>query len=347
MKYRMLGRGTGLKVSEIALGTGLFGAHGGTAGSNLHGIGAEAAREAFAAFADAGGTFIDTAEAYATGESERLVGELVASRRDDFVIATKYGVGMDGTEGDARIGNGRKAMMDAIDGSLRRLQTDYIDLYWARGVDEVTPIEEMLQGLDDLIRAGKVRYGGLGSMPAWRVARAQLLAPMNGWAPVTAINTEYGIAERSAERELLPMAEALGIGFVAWSPLSSGFLSGADPRMPHWIANGRPTAADLAVREAVSELAARIGANSAQVGLAWVLRRARRSGTAVIPVLGADNGAQMAELLESLELELSDEDAVHLEAAGGFRLGEPHDHNRLSLNRMGLDDLIEPLLPVA
>ena len=275
------------------------------------------------------------------------MGELVASRRDDFVIATKYGVGMDGTEGDARIGNGRKAMMDAIDGSLRRLQTDYIDLYWARGVDEVTPIEEMLQGLDDLIRAGKVRYGGLGSMPAWRVARAQLLAPMNGWAPVTAINTEYGIAERSAERELLPMAEALGIGFVAWSPLSSGFLSGADPRMPHWIANGRPTAADLAVREAVSELAARIGANSAQVGLAWVLRRARRSGTAVIPVLGADNGAQMAELLESLELELSDEDAVHLEAAGGFRLGEPHDHNRLSLNRMGLDDLIEPLLPVA
>ena len=353
MKYRTFGRNNGLRVSEIALGTGLFGSHEGLSGLSRPGEGAATARAVFKAYAEAGGNFIDTAEGYQAGESERLVGQLVGRDREDFVIASKYSVGLDRTEGHARVGNSRKAMMSAIDGTLRRLGTDHVDLYWLHAHDAVTPMEEILQGLDDLVRAGKVRYGGLGNFPAWRVSRGDAIAAAHGWAPIAAITAEYGVAERSAERELLPMAEALGLGFGAWSPLSSGFLTGTHPgtggdeaRLLHWAANGRPTEADLAVRDAVDQVATELEVTPAQVGLAWALHRARRSTTALVPITSAPTAAALIENLEALDLELSSEDIRRLDSAGGFSLGEPHVHNQEGEKYVTSADLIRPAVPV-
>jgi aryl-alcohol dehydrogenase-like predicted oxidoreductase len=353
MKYRTFGRNNGLRVSEIALGTGLFGAHEGIGRLIRPGEGDESAASVFEAFAEAGGNFIDTAEGYQGGESEQLVGQFVGRDRDDFVIASKYSIGLDRTEGQARIGNSRKAMMLAIDGTLRRLGTDYVDLYWLHAHDAVTPIEEILRGLDDLVRTGKIRYGGLGNFPAWRVSRGDAIAAAHGWAPIAAITAEYGAAERSAERELLPMAEALGIGFGAWSPLSSGFLTGTYPgtggpeaRLFHWAANGRPTPADLAVRDAVAAIAARLDATAAQVGLAWILNRARRSATALVPITSAPTAGDLKDNLHALDLELSAEDIEHIDSAGGFSLGEPHRHNLNGEMFVTSSDLIRPTVPV-
>ncbi len=350
MKYRTFGRNNGLRVSEIGLGTGLLGTHPGVDGISRPGEGTAHARALFEAYAEAGGNFIDTAEGYQGGESERLVGQLLGKDREDFVVATKYAVGATRTEGHARLGNSRKAMMTAVDNSLRRLGTDYIDLYWLHAHDAVTPIEEILRGLDDLVRAGKVLYGGLGNFPAWRIARGQALAAQHGWAPVSAVTHEYGVAERGAEREVIPMAEALGIGFGAWSPLGSGFLTGTgteEPRLPHWTRTGRPTTADLAVREAVIEVAARHGATPAQVGLAWVLDRARHSPTGIVPITSAPTADAFRENLRALELNLNAEDFTLLNGAGDFALGEPHDHNRVGEEYVTAADLIRPAIPAA
>ncbi|MGW8066848.1 aldo/keto reductase [Streptomyces ziwulingensis] len=354
MKYRILGRNNGLRVSEISLGTGLLGTHEGIGGLSRPGEGVDDAGAVFEAYAEAGGNFIDTAEGYQGGQSERLVGELVGKDREDFVIASKYSVGSTRTEGHARVGNSRKAMMAAIDGTLRRLNTDYVDLYWLHAHDAVTPIEEILRGLDDLVRSGKVRYGGLGNFPAWRVSRGQAIAEQHGWSPIAAVTSEYGVAERGAEREIIPMAEALGIGFGAWSPLSSGFLTGSYPgtggdeaRLLHWSANNRPTPADLSVREAVAKVADRHEATSAQVGLAWVLHRARRSPTALVPITSAPTAQAMSSNLEALDLALTEQDMTELDSAGGFTLGEPHVHNREGEKYVTADNLIRPAVPVA
>ena len=353
MKYSTFGRNNGLRVSEIALGTGLFGAHAGISGLTRPGEGAALAASVFEAFAEAGGNFIDTAEGYQAGESERLVGQLVGRDRDDFVIASKYSVGLDRTEGPARLGDSRKAMMSAIDGTLRRLGTDYLDVYWLHAHDAVTPMEEILRGLDDLVRAGKIRYGGLGNFPAWRVSRGDAIAAAHGWAPIAAITAEYSAAERAAERELLPMAEALGLGFGAWSPLGSGFLTGTYPgtggpeaRLFHWAANGRPTPADLAVRDAVAAVAARLDATAAQVGLAWILHRARRSVTALVPITSAPTAGDLKDNLQALHIELSAQDIEDIDAAGGFSLGEPHVHNLNAEKYVTSSDLIRPAVPV-
>lgn len=352
MKQRLFGRHTGMRVSELALGTGLFGTHQGVGGKSLTGIGEEAAREIFKAFDAAGGTFIDTAEGYQGGHSEEIVGRLVTGRRDDFTIATKYSVGTNRTEGPLRLGNSRKAVHRAIEGSLRRLNTDYVDLYWIHAPDQVTPTEEIVQILDELVKSGKVLYGGLGSMPAWRAARAVELAKRHHLAPITAINAEYGLGERSAERELLPMAEALGLGFGAWSPLASGFLtSGDDPqatsRLFHWTRNARPNTSDFAIRDAINAVATELGATPAQVGLAWTLEKARESSTGLVPITGADSAEQLESNLRALELTLEPGQIERLEHASGFMPGEPHVHNTDSEFLMGLDNLIRPAEPVA
>jgi aryl-alcohol dehydrogenase-like predicted oxidoreductase len=354
MKYRTFGRTNGLRVSEIGLGAGLFGTHEGITGRSRPGEGADVARAVFEAYAEAGGNFIDTAEGYQAGESERLVGELVGRDRENFVIASKYAVGIDRTDGHGRLGNSRKAMMSSIEGTLRRLGTDYVDLYWLHAHDAVTPMEEILRGLDDLVRAGKVRYGGLGNFPAWRVSRGHELAAAHGWAPIAAITAEYGVAERSAERELLPMAEALGLGFGAWSPLGSGFLTGTYPgtdgdeaRLLHWVSAGRPTQADLAVRDTVAKVASELGATPAQVGLAWVLDRARRSATALVPITSAPTAADLTENLHAVDLALSTEDIERLDSASGFSLGEPHVHNLEGEAYVTSADLIRPAVPAA
>lgn len=344
MRYRTFGRNNGLRVSEIALGTGRFGP--------LLGADKTETRGVLDAFLDAGGTFIDTAEGYQSGHSEEWVGEFVAGRRDDLVIASKYSVGLDRTEGHARKGNSRKAMMAAIDGTLRRLRTDYVDLYWLHAVDGVTPMLEILDGLDDLIRAGKVRYGGLNNFPAWRVSRGVALTEQHHLAPIAAISVEYGLAERSAERELLPMAEALGLGVGAWSPLSSSFLSSdydGDPAelLHHWPGTGRPRAADHAVRDAALATAQRLGVSVSEVALAWLVARAADSTTSLVPILGARTAQQLTQTLGALELELAPEERHSLDEAGGFLLGEPHDHNRFHETLTTAEDLVRPAVPVA
>lgn len=222
MRYKTFGRRTGLRVSELALGTGNFGTGWG------YGAEREEAQAVFEAYVAAGGNFIDTAHSYQLGQSEKLVGQFIAADRDHFVVATKYTLGSGGADGLSRTGNSRKNLVRSVEESLKRLNTDRIDLYWAHMADGMTPMEEILRGFDDLVRAGKILYAGLSNFPAWRVARADLLADLRGWAPVAGIQIEYSLAERTADRELLPMAEALGLGVALWSPLGGGVLTGTN-----------------------------------------------------------------------------------------------------------------------
>ena len=220
MRYKIFGRRTGLRVSELALGAGNFGTRWG------HGAERAEAKKVFDGYVEDGGNFIDTADSYQFGESEELVGDFIASDRDYFVVATKYTLGATASEGISRTGNSRKNMVRSVEGSLKRLNTDRIDLYWAHFADGMTPMEEILRAFDDLVRAGKIHYAGLSNFPAWRISRGDLLAELRGWSPLAGIQIEYSLAERTADRELLPMAEALGLGAALWSPLGGGFLTG-------------------------------------------------------------------------------------------------------------------------
>ncbi|WP_042935217.1 aldo/keto reductase, partial [Pseudomonas gingeri] len=220
MHYKVLGRRSGLRVSELALGAGNFGTGWG------HGAEREEAKRIFDGYLEAGGNFIDTANGYQAGQSEVMVGEFIAAERDRLVVATKYTMGTTPNAGISHTGNNRKNMVRAVEESLKRLNTEQIDLFWAHISDGLTPMEEILRGFDDLVRSGKILYAGLSNFPAWRIARADLLAEVRGYAPIVAIQAEYSLAERSAERDLLPMAEALGLGATLWSPLGGGLLTG-------------------------------------------------------------------------------------------------------------------------
>src|SRR5258706_7767065 len=222
MRYKIFGRRTGLRVSELALGAANFGTRWG------HGAERAEAKKVFDRFVEAGGNFIDTADAYQFGESEELVGEFIAAERDSFVLATKSPLGAAADGGISRTGNSRKNMFRSVEESLKRLKTDRIDLYGTHFADGLTPIEEIVRAFDALARAGKIIYAGLSNFPAWRVARADLLAELRGWAPLAGIQIEYSLVERTADRELLPMVEALGLGAALWSPLGGGFLTGKD-----------------------------------------------------------------------------------------------------------------------
>ncbi len=200
MRYRIFGQRTGLKVSELALGTGMFGTAFG------YGAGPDEVRDILRGYAEAGGNFIDTADNYQLGQSETLIGEFGAPHRDDFIIASKYSRGAVAAPSLAVLGNNRKAMVQSVEASLKRLKTDRIDLYFVHMDDGVTPVDELARGLDDLVRAGKIVYGGLSNFPAWRVATAARTADLRGWAPIAAIQLEYSLIQRTTERELLPMA---------------------------------------------------------------------------------------------------------------------------------------------
>jgi len=218
MKYRLLGN-SGLRVSEAALGTMTFGDDWGW------GAAKEEAQNVYNAFREAGGNFIDTANLYTNGASESFLGEFVKGHRQSMVLATKYTNSAPGADPNAA-GNHRKNMMQSVEASLRRLQTDYIDLYWVHAWDQITPVEETMRGLDDLVRQGKVLYVGVSDAPAWWVSQANTLASLRGWTPFVGLQIEYSLVERTVERELIPMARSLNLGVVAWSPLSNGVLTG-------------------------------------------------------------------------------------------------------------------------
>jgi aryl-alcohol dehydrogenase-like predicted oxidoreductase len=218
MRYKILGR-SGLRVSELSLGTMTFGADWGW-GSSF-----EDSKKVFDAYANAGGNFLDTANLYTNGTSEKYVGEFIASEREHFVLATKYS--LKEKHGDPnRAGNHRKNLVQSLDNSLKRLKTDYIDLYWIHAWDFLVQPEEVMRALDDQVRAGKILHIGVSDTPAWIVSRAQTIAEMRGWTPFSALQIEYSLIERTPERDLMPMAKELGIAVTPWAPLAGGLLTG-------------------------------------------------------------------------------------------------------------------------
>jgi aryl-alcohol dehydrogenase-like predicted oxidoreductase len=335
MDYHLLGP-SGLRVSEACLGTMTFG------DALDWGADRDTAHEIYRRFRDAGGTFIDTADVYTDGASERLLGEFIDGHRSEVVLATKYtDAPADRTAPDPNAaGNHRKHMVEAVEGSLRRLDTDYIDLLYVHAWDFLTPIEEVMRALDDLVRQGKVLYVGISDTPAWVISRANAIAELKDWSPFVAMQVEYSLIERTPERELLPMARALGVTPLAWSPLASGILtgkySGDDP------AGGRLDRASthaltdrtLAIADAVIEVAEAVGHPPAQVALAWVRQRG------VLPVIGATTPAHVESNLESLQLTLDDEAMDRLNEATEIDLGFPHEflENTRAFTYGGYDD---------
>ncbi len=329
LRYRLFGR-TGLRVSSFALGTGNFGTGWG------YGASPADAQAIYRRYREAGGNFVDTADQYQFGQSETIVGECIAGDRDEIVLATKYSLGDTPAGGLQSTGNSRKAMQRSVEASLRRLKTDRIDLMWVHMPDGVTPIDEIVRGLDDLARAGKILYAGLSDFPAWRVASAATLAELRGTLPIAAVQLEYSLVERTAERELLPMAAAFGLGVVGWSPLGGGLLTGKYRQGETGRAQGlgavihaESDARKTATLDAVLAIAQETDRPPGQVAIAWVLSR----GT--LPILGPRTLAQLDDNLASAQVRLSAEQLRRLDAASAITLGFPHDvvaasHDRLA-----------------
>jgi len=323
MKYKLLGN-SGLRVSELCLGTMTFGDDWGW------GAAAEDSRKQYDVFREAGGNFIDTANLYTNGTSEKLLGEFLGADRGSVVLATKYTNSMAGTDPNAA-GNHRKNMMQSVEASLKRLKTDYIDLYWLHIWDFLTPVEEIMRAFDDLVRQGKILYAGISDAPAWRVSQANTLAGLRGWTPFIGLQVEYSLIERTPERDLLPMAEAMGLGVTAWSPLASGILTGKyhggkkdeGGRLSSPMMGGWPQLDDRKKRvvEAVLAVAEEIGWPPAQVALSWV----RQQGPVVIPIIGASKVEQLRDNIASLELTLEEGQLKKLNGASAIEMGFPHD----------------------
>lgn len=319
MKYRLLGN-SGLRVSELCLGTMSFGEDWGWGG------GEQACREMFEAFAEAGGNFFDTANLYTNGTSEKILGGLIRAERERWVVATKYSLHMAPHVHGG--GNHRKNLVQAVEASLKRLGTDYIDLYWLHVWDFTTPVEEVMRAFDDLVRAGKILYAGISDTPAWIVAQANTLASMRGWTPFVGLQVEYSLVERTPERELLPMAEALGLGVTPWSPLGQGVLTGKyhtpDGR-GRLNDDGRPsrylTERNLAIGAEVVAVARELGASPSQVALRWLLQRP----VPTIPIIGGRKLEQIADNLKATEIELPAAARARLDAVSKIELGFPHD----------------------
>jgi aryl-alcohol dehydrogenase-like predicted oxidoreductase len=332
--YRLLGR-SGLRVSPLALGTMTFG--------ESWGADETESRRIFDAYVDRGGNFIDTAGYYAKGRSEELTGRFAAERRDTLVLSTKYSLAVQPGDPNAG-GNGRKSMMRSVEQSLRRLGTDHIDLLFLHVWDDMTPADEILRGLDDLVRQGKILYIGISDTPAWQVARLQTMAELRGWTQLAALQVEYSLLQRATERDLIPMASALGLGVMPWSPLGSGILSGkyatgaATPEDPEGgrgamiTAVGRASPAAIAVADAVKGIADELGATSAQVAIAWTLA----NPAVVAPLVGARTLRQFEDNIGALDVVLGADHLARLDAASPIDLGFPHDFLRLDFIRGGL-----------
>lgn len=316
MKYKLLGA-SGLRVSELALGAMTF-------GTEKWGAPREESLRVYERFREAGGNFVDTANVYADGRSESFLGEFLAEDRERVVLATKY-TGVTRRRDVNAAGNSRKNMMDSLHASLRRLRTDYIDLYWVHVRDFTTPIEEVMRGLDDLVRQGKVLYVGISDTPAWEVARANTLAELRGWTRFVGLQVRYSLLDRAVERELLPMARALDLAVTPWDTLGSGILTGKynrDPKSEGRAAlRGRVGERDLAIAAEVVRTARDLGRTPAQVALAWV----RRQPGVIVPLVGAKTAAQLEDNLGCLDLELDEASAARLDEASHIELGFPHD----------------------
>jgi aryl-alcohol dehydrogenase-like predicted oxidoreductase len=298
------------------------------------------ARKIYDAFREAGGNFIDTANIYTNGSSEKLVGEFIAGHREEVVVATKYTnavsgfTGQPGTDANAG-GNQRKNMVQAVESSLKRLGTHYIDLYWLHIWDQMTPVEEVMRAFDDLVRAGKVLYVGISDAPAWVVAKSNTMAELRGWTRYVGLQIEYSLLERTVERELVPMAKDQQMSVLAWSPLRNGLLTGKylpenvkqsqaeGSRMHSEMMKGFGTVEEsthATVREIVA-VGEELGVSAAQVALAWL----RTRPVPVIPIIGARKLAQIEDNIRSLDVKFSSEQLQRLDKTSAVSMGFPHD----------------------
>ncbi len=330
MKYYTLGR-SGLRVSRLALGTMTFGDDWGW-GAEEH-----TCRELFDAYVEAGGNFFDTADLYTNGRSEELLGKFIADRgiRDKAVITTKFSYNAEPGNPNAG-GNGRKNILRAVDGSLRRLGTEYIDLYMLHTWDRLTPPEEVMRTMDDLVSAGKVRHVGLSDVPAWYASRAQTIAEYRGYEPVTALQLEYNLTERNIENEFVDLGTTHGMGIMVWSPLASGLLSGkyrpsedgaaGEGRLKTVEGSGNPafeklTKRNFAIVAELESVASELGRSMAQVAVHWV---ATQPGIASV-LVGATKVAQLEDNLQALDFEIPEELRARLDSASAEPLRFPYN----------------------
>lgn len=326
--YRLLSR-SGLRVSPLALGTMTFGADWGWGATE------DEARTMFDTYVDRGGNFVDTSVNYTGGSSERFLGRFIKPKREKVVVATKFTMGREPNNPNSG-GNHRLNIIRSVETSLRQLETDWIDLLYLHSWDFTTGVDEVTRALDDVVRSGKVTYIGISNTPAWLVAQMQTLADLRGWAPFVALQIEYSLAERTVEQELIPMADALGLGIVPWSPLAGGLLAGkysrADlagakagaevtgSRRDVIVAMGGMTERALGIADAVRVVAEELGVTSPQVAIAWLLSRQQ----VTTPILGARTPAQLEDNLGALDVTLTDEQVKRLDAASAVEPIFPH-----------------------
>jgi aryl-alcohol dehydrogenase-like predicted oxidoreductase len=316
MNYKLLGK-SGLRVSELALGTMTFGEEW------KWGANKEESKKVFDAFANAGGNFIDTANRYTEGTSEKFVGDFIASDREHFVVGTKYTL-FTRKDDPNFSGNHRKNMMQALDASLKRLKTDYIDLYWVHAWDFTTPEQEVLRALDDMIRVGKILYIGISDTPAWIVSRMNAIAELRGWSQFVALQVKYSLLERTVERELLPMARKLDLAVTPWAVIGGGILSGKYNENKNESGRAQMhnsiNESNLSIASEVIRIAKEIGCTPSQVALNWV----RLQPGVIIPIVGAKTQDQLQENVDCLKYPLNDEQLNKLNELTKIDLGFPH-----------------------
>ncbi len=322
MRYKVFGN-SGLRISELCLGVMTFGESWGW-GSSL-----DQSKKVFDAFVESGGNFFDTANIYTEGESEKYLGQFIKSDRERFVVSTKFGA-VTSFEHANGSGNSRKHMITELEKSLKRLDTEYIDIYWVHTWDFLTPVEEVMRGLDDLVTAGKINYIGISNAPAWVVAKANVLSACRGWNRFAGIQVEYNLAKRDIEADFLPMAEDLDLCVTCWSPLAGGLLTGKYGRHSSEahkdskrssLYEGRITEHQFNVSEALTDVAKHTGFTAPQVALAWL----RQKNNRIIPVLGARKIEQLQDNLGCLNCVLSDEHVDFLDSISRTLPFYPYD----------------------
>jgi len=319
VRYTLFGN-TGLRVSELSLGTMVMG------DDPAYGSDKETSARLLDAYADAGGNFVDTADIYSGGESERILGELLEGRREEFVLASKYTCGT--REGDVNAaGNHRKNLVRSVEASLDRLRTDRLDVLWVHARDNFTPVDQVMRALDDLVRGGKVLYVGVSDWPAWEIAQANTLAELRGWTAFAGSQLRYNLLERTPERELLPQARAFDQAVLAWAPLAAGKLTGKyrlgeAGRLDSW--GDKPNPREEDVITAVLEIAEQGGWSPAQVALAWLLGRPGN----IVPIVAATKERQLADNLACVDVRLDADAVARLDEVSAVTLGFPHDFVR-------------------
>lgn len=320
MRYKLFGR-TGLRVSELCLGTMSFGTEWNW------GTDYATSKAAFDAFAEAGGNFVDTANRYTEGTSERWLGEFIAQDRDHFVVATKYT--LKDRSGDPNFaGNHRKNLMRSLKTSLERMKTDFVDILWVHMWDFQSPVDEVMRALDDVVRAGLVQYVAISDTPAWIISQANTMADFRGWTPFAGLQIEYSLLQRTPERDLLPMAAQFGLTLTPWGVLGGGALSGKylrgeQGRLPEQSI--RRNERNSRIAETVLRVAERYGTTGTQVALAWARARGEELGVGVVPIIGAKTAAYVHDAVSALSLSLSADDMAELNTVSAIELGFPHE----------------------